>query len=73
MGGGGVLVAPDSPEALAKGIAALLDQPEARAELGARGRDRVVAAYAWPRIAEATAAVYGDVVDEFRRARSARH
>ena len=73
VGGGGVLVAPDSPEALAKGIATLLEQPEARAELGARGRDRVVAAYAWPRIAEATAAVYADVVDEFRRARAARH
>jgi glycosyltransferase involved in cell wall biosynthesis len=66
VGGGGVLVAPDSPEALAKGIATLLDQPAARAELGARGRDRVVAAYAWPRIAEATAAVYADVVEEFR-------
>jgi glycosyltransferase involved in cell wall biosynthesis len=73
VGGGGVLVAPDSPEALAKGIASLLEQPEARAELGARGRDRVVAAYAWPRVAAATAAVYADVVDEFRQARAARH
>ena len=72
VGGGGVLVPPDCPEALAKGIATLLEQPEARAELGARGRDRVVAAYAWPRVAEATAAVYADVVTEFRRARPSR-
>jgi glycosyltransferase involved in cell wall biosynthesis len=69
VGGGGVLVPPDRPEALAKGIATLLEQPEARAELGARGRDRVVAAYSWPRVAEATAAVYADVVAEFRQAR----
>jgi glycosyltransferase involved in cell wall biosynthesis len=72
VGGGGLLVPPERPEALAKGMATLLEQPEARAELGARGRDRVVAAYAWPRVAEATAAVYADVVAAFRQARPAR-
>jgi glycosyltransferase involved in cell wall biosynthesis len=57
-GGGGVLVAPGDPDALAKGIATLLEQPEARARLGAEARARVVAAYSWPRIAERTAALY---------------
>jgi len=57
-GGGGLLVAPGDPDALAKGIATLLEQPEARARLGAEARSRVVAAYAWPQIAEHTAALY---------------
>jgi glycosyltransferase involved in cell wall biosynthesis len=64
-GGGGVLVAPGDPDALAKGIATLLEQPEARARLGAEARPRIVAAYSWPRIASLTAALY-------RRVRSAR-
>ena len=57
-GGGGLLVAPGDPDALAKGIATLLEQPEARARLGAEARARVIAAYSWPRIAERTAALY---------------
>ena len=64
-GGGGVLVAPGDPDALAKGIATLLEQPEARARLGAESRPRVVAAWSWPRIAERT-------VELYRRVRSAR-
>ena len=64
-GGGGVLVAPGDPDALAKGIATLLEQPEARARLGAEARPRIVAAYSWPRIASLTAELY-------RRVRSAR-
>jgi glycosyltransferase involved in cell wall biosynthesis len=65
-GGGGILVEPESPQALAKGIAQLLEQPAARAQLGQRGRRGVVAAYGWPRVAEATAAVYAEVVEEAR-------
>jgi glycosyltransferase involved in cell wall biosynthesis len=67
-GGGGVLVPPDRPEAMAREIAALLDQPQARAELGARGREGVCAAFSWPRVAAATAAVYEEVVTERRGA-----
>jgi glycosyltransferase involved in cell wall biosynthesis len=65
-GGGGILVEPESPQALAKGIAQLLEQPEARAELGARGPRGVAAAYAWPRVAEATAEAYAELVEERR-------
>ena len=64
VGGGGVLVPPDAPEALAKAIASLLEQPEARHALAARARSRVDAAYAWPRVAERTVAEYRRVVEE---------
>jgi len=58
VGGGGVLVPPDDPEALAKAIGALLEQPETRRTLGARARPRIEAAYAWPRVAARTVAEY---------------
>jgi glycosyltransferase involved in cell wall biosynthesis len=68
VGGGGVLVPPDAPDALAKAIASLLEQPEARLALAARARSRVEAAYAWPRVAERTAAEYRRVLAERARA-----
>jgi glycosyltransferase involved in cell wall biosynthesis len=63
-GGGGVLVPPDAPEALAKAISALLEQPDTRRALGHHARARVEAAYAWPRVAERTAAEYRRIVAE---------
>ena len=57
-GGGGLLVPKDDPDALARGITELLERPERRAELGARGRRGIVDAYSWPRIAAATAEAY---------------
>ncbi len=68
--GGGVLVERDDPDALAKGIVRLLEQPEARAELGARGRRGVAQHYSWPEIAKATADVYLEAIAE-RRGRPA--
>ncbi len=62
VGQAGLLVEPDRPDALAKAIASLLEQPAARAEMSARGRERIVKAYAWPRVAEATAAAYTEVI-----------
>jgi glycosyltransferase involved in cell wall biosynthesis len=62
--GGGVLVKRDDPGALARGITGLLEQPAARAELGERGRRGVGAVYAWPRVAQATAAVYAEAIEE---------
>ena len=72
-GGGGVLVPPDDPEALAKAIAALLEQPDTRRALGARARARIDAAYAWPRVAERTAAEYRARPGRARRAPRRRH
>ncbi|MFQ5418525.1 MAG: glycosyltransferase family 4 protein, partial [Myxococcota bacterium] len=62
IGGGGLLAERDDPESLAVAIRTLHERPALRAELGARGRERVVAHYSWPRIAAATAAVYADVL-----------
>jgi glycosyltransferase involved in cell wall biosynthesis len=69
-GGGGVLVPPGDPRALADGIRRLLDAPARRAELGGVGRKGIEQAYAWPRVAKATADVYTEVVAE-RRGRPA--
>jgi len=62
-GGGGLLVAPGDAEGLAKAIAQLLEQPAARAELGARARARIEESFAWPRVAAATEAVYRELLD----------
>jgi glycosyltransferase involved in cell wall biosynthesis len=43
--GGGLLVEPGSPEALARGIGELLDDPAQRGELGRRGREAVLARF----------------------------
>src|SRR5262249_49784121 len=61
-GGGGVLVESASPQALARGIRELLADPARRAALGARGRQGVEAAYAWPSVAARTAEVYAELL-----------
>jgi glycosyltransferase involved in cell wall biosynthesis len=66
-GGGGVLVPRDDADALAKAVLGLLEQPDTRAALAARARSRIEAAYAWPRVAERTAAEYRRVVEEHAR------
>jgi glycosyltransferase involved in cell wall biosynthesis len=70
-GGGGILVPPGDAEALAKAIATLLDQPAARAELGARAPARIRDAYSWTRIAERTVEVYREVAARRPEARPA--
>ena len=65
-GGGGILVPPEDPEALAKAIATLAEQPEARQAMGARAPARIEAAYAWPRVAARTAEVYAETIAERR-------
>lgn len=68
IGGGGLLVAPGDPGALARGIVSLLGQPEVCAERGAQARARIVETFSWPRVAEATLGVYREVLAERRRA-----
>ena len=60
--GGGLLVPRDDPAALAVGIERLMGDATLRADLARRGRERVVEAYSWPRIARATADAYRDVL-----------
>jgi glycosyltransferase involved in cell wall biosynthesis len=69
VAGGGVLVKPNDPIALASGIADLMARPETRSELGMLGWKRVGEAYAWPRVARATAAAYEEIVDASRISR----
>jgi glycosyltransferase involved in cell wall biosynthesis len=64
--GGGILVPAHSAGELARGIAGLLAQPAARAELGALGRKGVVAAYSWPSVARRTAEAYAELLSERR-------
>jgi len=64
--GGGVLVPPDEPDALASAIADLMARPEIRSMLGKRGSIRVNEAYAWPRVARATAEAYAEFIEDFR-------
>lgn len=56
--GGGVLVDPGSPEALAEGIRGLIDGPERRRELGRCGREAVLGRRSDAEMARAVAAVY---------------
>jgi glycosyltransferase involved in cell wall biosynthesis len=65
-GGGGLLVPPRDPEALAKGIRSLLEQPETRRELASQARERVVAHFSWPAIARRTVGVYQETLAERR-------
>ncbi len=67
--GGGVLVPPDEPRALASAIANLMARPEIRSMLGKRGSIRVNEAFAWPRVARATAGAYAEFIEDYRTRR----
>ncbi len=61
VGDHGVLVEPNDSNALAKGIARLLENPEKRSELSRRGRDRITSTFSWSRVA-------GEVLETYRNA-----
>jgi glycosyltransferase involved in cell wall biosynthesis len=60
------LVPPGDVGELEQAIAALLDDPERRTAMGARGRARVEALFSWRAVAEATAAAYEETIADFR-------
>ncbi|WP_114373776.1 glycosyltransferase family 4 protein [Elioraea thermophila] len=61
----GLLVPPNDPAALARALDRLLACPaEARAALGARARDAVLARYTTERMTEATLAVYRELLEQ---------
>jgi glycosyltransferase involved in cell wall biosynthesis len=62
--GGGLLVEPDSPEDLARGIETLLRDPEQRLELGRRGREAVHTRFHDGIEAESTLRVYERLLAE---------
>lgn len=61
VGDAGVIVPPGDPVALAEVVAALLADPERRAELGRRGRERA-RRYTWPEVAASQLELYERVV-----------
>jgi glycosyltransferase involved in cell wall biosynthesis len=66
------LVEPGNVEQLRHAIAALLDDPDRRARMGAAGRERVLERFSWRAVAVATAAAYQDVIDRKGRDRADR-
>jgi phosphatidylinositol alpha-mannosyltransferase len=56
----GVMVPPGDVEALTHALVALVNDPERRVLLGARGRQRALD-FAWPRVTDQIEAVYRDV------------
>jgi glycosyltransferase involved in cell wall biosynthesis len=63
VAGGGVLVPPADPTALARGIRELIERPQQREQMSRRARSRVVDAFSWSQVARATARVYREVLD----------
>lgn len=61
------LVRPGDVGELTAALAALLDDPDRRAEYGARGRARVEELFSWRAVAEQVAAAYQDVIDAYRK------
>ncbi|RSN69848.1 glycosyltransferase [Actinomadura sp. WAC 06369] len=57
-GGTGLLVPPRDPEAAAKAVRELLDDPVRRAAMGIASADRARTRYSWARVAADTAGVY---------------
>ena len=64
LAGGGILVPKDDPDQLAAGITELLLDPARRRQLAERARPRIEATFSWSKVAEATAGVHREVVDE---------
>ncbi|GII01666.1 glycosyltransferase family 4 protein [Planobispora takensis] len=61
--GAGLLVPPGDPEALAKAVAGLRDDPERRALMGEAGRAEVAAKRTWSRVAEMYRGLYQSIAD----------
>lgn len=64
------LVTPGDVGELERAIAALLDDPERRARLGAAGRRRAEEQFSWQAVARQVAAAYERVAEEFHRERA---
>jgi glycosyltransferase involved in cell wall biosynthesis len=59
------VVEPGDVGALAHAVAALLDDPERRARMGAAGRERVIDLFSWTAVAAKTADVLSDVITQY--------
>ncbi len=61
------VVEPGDVGALAHAVAALLDDPERRARMGAAGRQRVKELFSWSAVAVKTADVLSDVITQYHQ------
>jgi glycosyltransferase involved in cell wall biosynthesis len=59
----GLLVEPNSPDALVEAIRQLLDDPALRERLGSAGRERVIERFTWQVTARGTAACYDAILN----------
>lgn len=66
------LVTPGDVAELTESIAALLDDPERRAEMGRAGRRRVDEMFSWRAVAAATATAYEETIAHYEESRRAR-
>jgi len=64
VGDAALTVPPGDTEALAQALKKVIDDEAYAAELGARGRDRVMKRYTWPSVARQTAQWYRDYLGE---------
>jgi glycosyltransferase involved in cell wall biosynthesis len=55
----GFVVPPNDPKALAARIAYLFDNPEVARAMGRKGRERVVEAFSWSKVAQRCLDAYG--------------
>jgi glycosyltransferase involved in cell wall biosynthesis len=62
----GYLVPPRDPEALAKGIDYLIDNPGVRRKMGKEARRRVLATFTWENAAREMVNVYEEVIRAHR-------
>lgn len=60
------LVEPADPEALARALGDLLDDPARRRRMGAAGRQRALRRYSWPSVAAATVDCYAEAIENTR-------
>lgn len=64
--GGGLVVPPEDPEALARAVRRLRSEPEARRRMGRKGREFVMREHLRPELARRMAAVLEEAVTEYR-------
>ena len=69
-GEGGFLCDPERPETFVERVLQLLSDPMLRKKLGRANRERVDRRFRWDHCAAATARVYAEVVDDWRRRRA---
>ncbi|MEX0840536.1 MAG: glycosyltransferase family 4 protein [Parvibaculum sp.] len=74
VGDAGIVVPHSNPPALARAIAAMLDDPEMRARYGQAGRERILAKFKWERAARECVDIYrqtiADADNRLERARA---